>query len=116
MRRDRSIEGTTDTLGTRHRSRGDLLPLTPACDRWVDVILTKGRVDQRMEVDRYLRVARLLRPPPFPLDLLVKTPTEIIQAFEKEDPCIREITTQGRVCMSDVRRRATTVIRRLRRS
>jgi hypothetical protein len=50
-----------------------------------------------MAVDRYLRVARLLRPPPFPLALLVKTPAEIIQAFEKEAPYIREITPQGRV-------------------
>jgi uncharacterized protein len=32
---------------------------------------------QARPVDRYLRVSRLLRPRPFPLDLLVKTPEEI---------------------------------------
>jgi predicted nucleotidyltransferase len=35
--------------------------------------------------DRYLAVSRLLRPRPFPLDILVKTPDEISQALEKGD-------------------------------
>jgi len=48
-------------------------------------------------VDRYLRVSRLLRPRPFPLDILVKTPEEIKQAFAQGDPFIVEILTQGRV-------------------
>jgi hypothetical protein len=47
--------------------------------------------------DRYLAVSRLLRPRPFPLDILVKTPTEIAQALEKKDFFIREIVTRGRV-------------------
>jgi predicted nucleotidyltransferase len=67
----------------------------PTADSDVDLLViveTPAR-----PVDRYLRVSRLLRPHPFPLDLLVKTPEEIVQALEREDPFIREITSQGRV-------------------
>jgi hypothetical protein len=52
---------------------------------------------QARPVDRYLRVSRLLRPRPFPLDLLVKTPEEIAQALAREDAFVHEITTRGRV-------------------
>jgi predicted nucleotidyltransferase len=48
-------------------------------------------------VDRYLVVSRLLRPRPFPLDILVKTPDEIRQGLEQGSAFIREIITQGRV-------------------
>src|SRR4029450_10309334 len=34
-------------------------------------------------VDRYLRVSRLLRPRPFPLDLLVKTPGEVPTGLDR---------------------------------
>jgi predicted nucleotidyltransferase len=47
--------------------------------------------------DRYLAVSRLIRPRPFPLDIVVKTPEEITQASVKGDNFIREIVTQGRV-------------------
>jgi len=52
---------------------------------------------QARPVDRYLRVSRLLRPRPFPLDILVKTPEEIAQALDRDDAFIREIMAQGRV-------------------
>jgi len=52
---------------------------------------------QARPVDRYLCVSRLLRPRPFPLDLLVKTPEEIAQALNKNDAFICEIMAQGRV-------------------
>ena len=45
--------------------------------------------------DRYLAVSRLLRPRPFPLDILVKTPNEISQALEKGDFFIRELVSKG---------------------
>ncbi len=45
--------------------------------------------------DRYLAVSRLIRPRPFPLDILVKTPEEIAQALEKGDFFICEIMTKG---------------------
>jgi predicted nucleotidyltransferase len=47
--------------------------------------------------DRYLAVSRLIRPRPFPLDIVVKTPDGITQALAKGDNFIREIVTQGRV-------------------
>jgi hypothetical protein len=47
--------------------------------------------------DRYLAVSRLIRPRPFPLDILVKTPDEITQALTKGDTFISEIVTQGRL-------------------
>jgi predicted nucleotidyltransferase len=48
-------------------------------------------------VDRYLRVSRLLRPRPFPLDLLVKTPKEVAQALDRDDAFMSEIMARGRV-------------------
>jgi uncharacterized protein len=48
-------------------------------------------------IDRYLAVSRLLRPRPFPLDILVKTSDEIRQGVEQGNTFIREIITQGRV-------------------
>ena len=48
-------------------------------------------------VDRSLCVSRLLRPRPFPLDLLVKTPEEIAQALAREAAVVHESTTRGRV-------------------
>jgi predicted nucleotidyltransferase len=47
--------------------------------------------------DRYLAVSRLIRPRPFPLDILVKSPDEISHDLEKGNDFIREIVTQGRV-------------------
>jgi predicted nucleotidyltransferase len=67
----------------------------PTNDSDVDLLVimeTSGR-----PADRYLAVSRLLRPRPFPLDILVKTPTEIAQALEKKDFFIREIVTRGQV-------------------
>jgi predicted nucleotidyltransferase len=68
---------------------------TPTADSDVDLLVIMDT--QARPVDRYLRVSRLLRPRPFPLDLLVKTPEEIAQALDREDAFIREITAQGRV-------------------
>ena len=52
MRMDISIEGATETLDKRHRSRLDLLPLATAFDRLVDVILTNRGADNRMDLCR----------------------------------------------------------------
>ena len=67
----------------------------PTDDSDVDLLVimeTGGR-----PADRYLAVSRLIRPRPFPLDILVKTPAEIAQALEEGDFFIREIVTQGQV-------------------
>ena len=68
---------------------------TPTADSDVDLLVIVDT--QARPVDRYLRVSRLLRPRPFPLDLLVKTPEEIAQALDRDDAFIREILAQGRV-------------------
>jgi uncharacterized protein len=47
--------------------------------------------------DRYQAVSRLIRPRPFPLDILVKTADEITRALAKGDSFICEIVTQGRM-------------------
>jgi predicted nucleotidyltransferase len=68
---------------------------TPSGDSDIDLLVimeTNAR-----PADRYLAVSRLIRPRPFPLDILVRTPNEITQAVEKGDSFIREIITQGRV-------------------
>ena len=67
----------------------------PSDDSDVDLLVileTRSR-----PVDRYLAVSRLLRPRPFPLDILVKTSEEITQALRKGDAFIGEIMSQGRV-------------------
>lgn len=45
--------------------------------------------------ERYLAVSRLIRPRPFPLDILVKTPAEIARALERGDFFMREISARG---------------------
>jgi predicted nucleotidyltransferase len=46
---------------------------------------------------RYLAVSRLLRPRPFPVDILVKTPAEIKRALNTGDFFIKEILRQGQI-------------------
>jgi len=47
--------------------------------------------------ERYLAVSRLLRPRPFPVDILVKTPDEIRRALEAGDHFIHHIFSRGQV-------------------
>jgi predicted nucleotidyltransferase len=46
---------------------------------------------------RAARVSRLLRPRPFPMDIMVRTPAEIERRLEIGDYFIQEIVEQGRV-------------------
>ena len=71
------------------------MSMGPPADSDVDLLVILDT--HARPVDRYLRVSRLLRPRPFPLDLLVKTPKEIAQALERNDAFMREIIAQGRV-------------------
>jgi predicted nucleotidyltransferase len=68
---------------------------TPTADSDVDLLVILDTTAR--PVERYLHVSRLLRPRPFPLDLLVKTPEEIAQALARDDAFVHEITTRGRV-------------------
>jgi predicted nucleotidyltransferase len=66
---------------------------SPTNDSDVDLLVIMETNDR--PADRYLAVSRLIRPRPFPLDILVKTPAEITQALAKGDFFIREIVTKG---------------------
>ena len=72
---------------------------TPTADSDVDLLVILDT--QARPVDRYLRVSRLLRPRPFPLDLLVKTPEEIVQALERRTPSCARSSRKGGCCMSE---------------
>jgi predicted nucleotidyltransferase len=68
---------------------------TPTPDSDVDLLVVMNTSASSKE--RHLAVCRLLRPRPFPVDILVKTPREIKRALNKGDFFIQEIVTQGRV-------------------
>lgn len=48
-------------------------------------------------LERHLTVSRLLRPRPFPVDILVRTPTEIRSALQAHDSFIQEILARGKI-------------------
>lgn len=67
----------------------------PTPDSDVDLLVIMDTTAPDLE--RYLTVCRQLRPRPFPVDILVRTPQEIARAIEKGDFFIREITSRGKV-------------------
>jgi predicted nucleotidyltransferase len=69
---------------------------TPSPDSDVDLlIIMKTKAPQK---DRYLAVARLLRPRQFPVDIIVKTPAEVNKALQNRGNFfIREILKKGKV-------------------
>jgi uncharacterized protein len=67
----------------------------PTPDSDVDLLVIMET--EKQSNDRTWEVARLLIPRPFPVDILVRTPAEIEQAFAKGDFFIKEIVTQGQV-------------------
>lgn len=71
-------------------ARGNATP-----DSDVDLLIVMETADP--PVERYLAVSRLLRPRPFPVDILVKTPEEIRRALAEGDFFIREIMEQGQI-------------------
>jgi uncharacterized protein len=68
---------------------------SPSDDSDVDLLVIMQTTAR--PVDRYVAVSHVIRPRPFPLDILVKTPGEIAGALATEDRFIQEIVTQGRV-------------------
>ncbi len=67
----------------------------PTGDSDVDLLVIMKTNAPRKE--RYLTVSRLLRPRPFAVEILVKTPSEINRAIKQGDFFIEEIFSQGRV-------------------
>ena len=68
---------------------------TPNPDSDVDLLVIMNT--RALVTERYLKVSRLLRPRPFPVDILVKNPAEIQRALAEGDFFIREILTKGQV-------------------
>ena len=68
---------------------------TPTPDSDVDLLVIIDTSQSPKE--RYLAVCRLLRPRPFPVDILVRTPAEIERAIGSGDFFIKEILSRGRV-------------------
>lgn len=67
----------------------------PASDSDVDLLIVMDS-DER-PVTRAMRVSKLLRPRPFPMDILVRTPEEIQHRLEIGDYFIHEIVKRGKV-------------------
>ena len=67
----------------------------PNLDSDVDLLIVMES-DERPAA-RATRVSRLLRPRPFPMDIVVRTPQEIQDRLEIGDYFIREALEQGRV-------------------
>ena len=68
---------------------------TPTSDSDVDLLVVMETTAP--PVERYLAVSRLLRPRPFPVDILVKRPDEIQSALEAGDFFMREVLSKGQV-------------------
>jgi predicted nucleotidyltransferase len=68
---------------------------TPSPDSDLDILVIMNT--QERHAERVLAVSRLLRPRPFPMDILVRTPDEIAAALEQRDSFIQEILSQGKV-------------------
>jgi len=67
----------------------------PTPDSDVDLLVVMETKASRKE--RFLAVSRLLRPRPFAVDIIVRTPQEIKTAIESGNFFIKEIYTQGKV-------------------
>jgi predicted nucleotidyltransferase len=67
----------------------------PTPDSDVDLLIvmeTPERSSRRRQA-----VSRLFRERPFPMDIIVRTPTEMEQALARVDSFIREVLTNGKV-------------------
>jgi len=68
---------------------------TPTPDSDVDLLVVMET--SASSAERYLAVSRLLRPRPFPVDIIVKTPDELSAALTSGDFFLQEIVTRGQV-------------------
>lgn len=65
----------------------------PHADSDVDILVI---MPARNQIDQALRIDRVLDPP-FPLDLIVRTPRNMKWRLEEGDSFLREIVTRGKV-------------------
>jgi predicted nucleotidyltransferase len=66
---------------------------TPHADSDVDILVI---MQARNQIDQAVRIDRVLDPP-FPLDLIVRTPRNLKWRLEEGDSFLREIITRGKV-------------------
>ena len=67
----------------------------PTPDSDVDLLVIMDSAQR--PADRQAAVTRLVRPRPFPVDILVRTPHEVQAAVDAGDPFITEIIKRGKV-------------------
>ena len=67
----------------------------PTPDSDVDLLVVMESDDR--PVERAAKISRVLRPRPFPMDILVRTPEEIQHRLAMGDQFIREILERGRI-------------------
>jgi predicted nucleotidyltransferase len=65
----------------------------PNSDSDLDLLVIM-KTEERF-TDRVLAISRLLRPRPFPMDILVRTPGEITSALMSKDRFIQDILAEG---------------------
>lgn len=68
---------------------------SPTPDSDIDLLIIMET--SQSPTERILSVSRLLRPRPFPMDILVRTPQEITALLESGDGFFQEIMTQGKI-------------------
>jgi uncharacterized protein len=68
---------------------------SPVPDSDIDLLVIMDTSSPPAE--RILAVSRLLRPRPFPMDILIRTPQELMVLLESGDDFFQEIISQGKV-------------------
>jgi len=71
------------------------LSSSPTSDSDIDLLIIMETMEPLTK--RVLSVSRLLRPRPFPMDIMVRTPQEISALLESGDGFFQEIAAHGRV-------------------
>ena len=64
-------------------------------DSDVDLLVVM-ETDQR-PIRRIMAVSELLSPRPFPVDIVVRTPAELVRDLQRVDPFMHEVVEKGRV-------------------
>jgi len=73
----------------------------PTPDSDVDLLVVMKT--EESEIERYLKVSRLIRPRPFAVDILVKTPQEVSRSIRRGDFFIQEIAERGKMLYEQAR-------------
>jgi predicted nucleotidyltransferase len=72
----------------------------PQQDSDVDILVVVK--SSQSEIERYLAICQLLRPRPFPIDIIVKTPEELDEALKRNNFFWQKLLAEGGCSMSDL--------------